>query len=41
MSIGLDQGAYGRRGISLKSFISFLTSDIIVAFDSTVRYEKS
>lgn len=35
-SIGVDQGAYGRRGISLKSCISSLTSDITVAFDSTV-----
>lgn len=40
MSVGLVQGAYGKCGICLMSYILSLTSNIIVALDSMMNYEK-
>lgn len=40
MSVSLAQGTYGKCDIYLKSYMPSLTSDIIIALDSTMHYEK-
>jgi len=40
ISVALAPGADGKSGISSKFYVSSLTSDVIVALDSTMPYQK-